>query len=118
MEPPQKPLEDESDEPAYRTELKMALAELGRARAALRWMEQRHFVLVEAMEEGIVMLDENGQVTTMNPTARVLIGDGDAVVHWLWGANAAQRVQGLHPATETLLDGRPLNGCTAATSND
>ncbi|HEY9397104.1 MAG TPA: diguanylate cyclase [Burkholderiales bacterium] len=110
MEPPQKPLEDESDEPAYRTELKMALAELGRARAALRWMEQRHFVLVEAMEEGIVMLDENGQVTTMNPTARVLIGDGDAVVHWLWGANAAQRVQGLHPATETLLDGRPRTG--------
>ena len=30
-------------------------------------------VLVEAMEEGIVMLDENGRVTTMNPTAQVLV---------------------------------------------
>lgn len=94
-------------EPAYRTELKIALEELGRTRATLKWLEQRYFVLVEAMEEGVLMLDDQGCVTAMNSSARALIGEGDAVVRWLWGEDAAQRVDGLHPATETLLDGRP-----------
>ncbi len=98
---------DAAPEPAYRTELKIALDELGRARAALKWLEQRYFVLVEAMEEGVIMLDEQGCVTAMNTSAQALIGEGDAVVLWLWGDDAAQRVRGLHPATETLLDGRP-----------
>jgi len=97
-------------EPAYRAELKIALEELGRARAALRWMEQRHFVLVEAMEEGVVVLDEKGRIVTVNPTARGVTGELEAVERWLWGEHVEERVKGLHPATETLLDGRPRTG--------
>lgn len=103
-------MQDPTAEPAYREELKIALEELGRARAALRWMEQRHFVLVEAMEEGVVMLDDKGNITTCNAAARVLIGEREAIKHWLWGADPAQHVEGRHPATETLLDGRPRTG--------
>ncbi len=97
-------------QPAYREELKIALEELGRARAALRWMEQRHFVLVEAMEEGVVILDEHGQLGTFNSAARRLVGEPEAIARWLWGADSQARVPGRHPATETLLDGRPRTG--------
>lgn len=103
-------LENAAAEPAYREELKIALEELGRARATLRWMEQRHFVLVEAMEEGVVMLDDKGKISTSNAAALGLVGDSEAIARWLWGNDPAQRTMGCHPATETLLDGRPRTG--------
>lgn len=110
MDTGHKPKVPAADEPAYRAELQIALDELGHARAALRWLEQRYFVLVEALEEGILLLDENGRLSTTNPSARMLIGGDDAVQHWLWGVNPDEHVNGLHPATETLLDGRPRTG--------
>ena len=94
-------------EPAYRTELQIALEELGRTRAALRWAEQRYFVVVEAMEEGMVLLDEHGSLATVNPSARMMIGDNAAVMRWLWGEEPEKHTPGKHPATETLLDGKP-----------
>jgi diguanylate cyclase (GGDEF)-like protein/PAS domain S-box-containing protein len=110
MDTGDKPAVPAPDEPAYRAELQIALDELSHARAALRWLEQRYFVLVEALEEGIVLLDENGRINAANPSARMLIGEDDAVRHWLWGINPDEHVNGLHPATETLLDGRPRTG--------
>src|SRR5690606_5499464 len=104
------PLKDVAAEPAYREELKIALEELGRARATLRWMEQRHFVLVEAMEEGVVMLDNKGQISTTNAAALGLVGDREAIGRWLWGDDPDRPMAGRHPATETLLDGRPRTG--------
>ena len=102
------PLVDSSTgAPAYRTELQIALEELGRTRAALRWVEQRYFVLVEALEEGILLLDDQGAVSTVNPSARMLVGDDAAVERWLWGDQPHLRTSGLHPSTETLLDGKP-----------
>ncbi|HKO87820.1 MAG TPA: sensor domain-containing diguanylate cyclase [Burkholderiales bacterium] len=101
---------DSPTEPAYKTELQLALEELGRTRARLRWAEQRYFVLVEALEEGIVLLDKRGSVSTVNPSARMLIGDDEAVRRWLWGVDPNKRTSGLHPATETLLDGKPRTG--------
>lgn len=100
----------DSVEPAYKTELQLALEELGGTRARLRWAEQRYFVLVEALEEGIILLDKHGTISTVNPSARLLIGDDEAVGRWLWGDDLAKPISGQHPATETLLDGKPRTG--------
>jgi diguanylate cyclase (GGDEF)-like protein len=96
--------------PAYREELQIALEELGRTRAALRWAEQRYFVLVEALEDGILLLDRSGRTSTVNPSARMYVGDEAAIERWLWGDNPTRRTPGMHPATETLIDGKPRTG--------
>ncbi len=91
-------------------ELAFAVRELARTRGDLERVERCWRALTEALEEGVVLLDERGRVIALNHSAAALLGSEADVRRWIWGdaAEAAgTALHPIHPAMSTLLDGNP-----------
>jgi diguanylate cyclase (GGDEF)-like protein/PAS domain S-box-containing protein len=91
-------------------ELALALRELARTKTELERVERCWGALTEALEEGVILLDERGRVIAVNRSAAAFFGDEAAVRRWIWeyadeaGTTSPNAV---HPAMATLLDGNP-----------
>lgn len=92
-------------------ELALALRELQLARSQLEELAQRHRVLLEGSTHGIVVLDEHGRLREWNTAAlEPFGGDLDLLQKWLWTEDAQGAGTRLHPALESLIDGKPRAG--------
>src|SRR5215470_6212492 len=94
-------------------ELAFAVRELARTRGELERVERCWRALTEALEEGVVLLDEHGRVIAVNHSATALLGPEADVRRWIWGepaADADATSRPIHPAMSTLLDGTPRSG--------
>jgi diguanylate cyclase (GGDEF)-like protein len=107
-------------QPVWETDLAIAVRELARARQELQTLKLRHRAVMEGIEEGVVLLDERGRITTVNTAALRLFSTEAAIRDWLWGETAAPLAEGprqplaagerVHPAMETLIDLRSRRG--------
>ena len=89
-------------------ELAFALRQLARTTADLERVERCWRALTEALEEGVILLDERGRVIAVNRSATVILGEDAEVRSWIWGdpdAATEGTPQPIHPAMGTLLDG-------------
>jgi len=92
-------------------ELALALRELASMNTDLERIENNFRALMEALEEGLVLLDGRGRVTVANRNATRLLGGGEAAVQdWIWSHAQYRGAQAMHPALETLLDGKTRSG--------
>lgn len=92
-------------------ELALALRELQLARSHLDALAQRHRLLLEGSAEAIVVLDEHGRVCEWNSAALECFGgDAEALRRWLWSEAAQGAGARLHPAFESLIDGKSRAG--------
>jgi len=99
-------------------ELILAIRELTRVTADLERVESDFRGLMDALEEGVVMLDAKGRVMALNGSAVRLLGAAaSAVPEWVWG-QPATTAHGMHPAVETLLDGKPRSGVALKAPGD
>lgn len=88
-------------------ELALALRELASMNGDLERIENNFRALMEALEEGLVLLDARGRVTVANRTAIRLLGASEAAVQdWIWSHAQYGGAQAMHPALDTLLDGK------------
>jgi diguanylate cyclase (GGDEF)-like protein len=116
-------------QPVWETDLAIAVRELTRARHELQALKLRHRAVMEGVEEGVVLLDDKGRITTVNTAALRLFSTEAAIREWIWGAgdagpagagNApaadpdpvapATPAPRLHPVVETLVDLRSRRG--------
>jgi diguanylate cyclase (GGDEF)-like protein len=110
-------------QPVWETDLAIAVRELSRARQELHAIKLRHRAVMEGIEEGVVLLDDKGRITTVNTAALRLFTTEAAIRDWIWGTgegsgtDAPQAAPALgagaerpHPALETLLDLRSRRG--------
>jgi len=89
-------------------ELAFALRQLARTTADLERVERCWRALTEALEEGVILLDERGRVIAVNRSATVILGEDAEVRSWIWGdpdAATEGTPQPIHRAMGTLLDG-------------
>jgi diguanylate cyclase (GGDEF)-like protein/PAS domain S-box-containing protein len=88
-------------------ELALALRELQLAHGRLAELAQRHRLLLESSAEAIAVLDERGRLHEWNAAAlEPFGGNADALQRWLWSEAAQGAGTRLHPALESLIDGR------------
>lgn len=116
-------------QPVWETDLAIAVRELTRARHELQALKLRHRAVMEGIEEGVVLLDDKGRISTVNTAALRLFSTEAAIREWIWGtgnvgpagaaaasaagaeaAPGASRAARLHPVMETLLDLRSRRG--------
>jgi diguanylate cyclase (GGDEF)-like protein len=111
-------------QPVWETDLAIAVRELTRARHELQALKLRHRAVMEGIEEGVVLLDGKGRITTVNTAALRLFSTEAAIRDWIWGVGEAGPTGAiaapapgtdppaprLHPAMETLLDLRSRRG--------
>jgi diguanylate cyclase (GGDEF)-like protein len=111
-------------QPVWETDLAIAVRELTRARHELQALKLRHRAVMEGIEEGVVLLDGKGRITTVNTAALRLFSTEAAIRDWIRGAGEAGPAgpvaapaagaepspPRLHPAMETLLDLRSRRG--------
>jgi diguanylate cyclase (GGDEF)-like protein len=116
-------------QPVWETDLAIAVRELARARQELQALKLRHRAVMEGIEEGVVLLDDKGRITTVNTAALRLFSTEAAIRDWIWGgvdvavletpraapvpgpiAPAPAGAERPHPVIETLLDLRSRRG--------
>jgi diguanylate cyclase (GGDEF)-like protein len=110
--------------PVWETDLAIAVRELARSRQELAALKLRYRAVMEGVEEGVVLLDEKGRISTVNTAALRLFSTEAAIRDWIRGecitqspATVAPAQPGgaavperVHPAMETLLDLRARRG--------
>lgn len=90
------------------SDLALAVREIVRIEAELDALRRRHLAVMESLEGGVLLLEATGRVSVCNASALRLLGGEAGLCRWLWnGAQTASGVRTLHPALETLIDGRP-----------
>jgi diguanylate cyclase (GGDEF)-like protein len=99
------------------SDLAIALRELARTERELAALELRYRSVMEGIDEGVILLDERGRITTVNTAALRLFSTEGAIREWIWGDGAgpsgtASIAAGtrVHPVMETLIDARPRRG--------
>jgi diguanylate cyclase (GGDEF)-like protein len=116
-------------QPVWETDLAIAVRELARARQELQTLKLRHRAVMEGVEEGVVLLDDKGRITTINTAALRLFSTEAAIREWIWGgsdlavldtpravpapgplAATPAGTERPHPVIETLLDLRSRRG--------
>jgi diguanylate cyclase (GGDEF)-like protein/PAS domain S-box-containing protein len=91
-------------------ELAFAVRELARANAELERVQRCWGALIEALEEGVILLDERGRIIATNRSAAALFGQEANIRSWIWGKPddvSSTAPRSMHPAMSTLLDGHP-----------
>src|SRR5262245_31400584 len=109
----ERPLDPEHDN----VELALALRELARTNDELGRIERCWRALTEALEEGVILLDERGRLIAVNRSASALLGDAAQVRRWVWEyaeEASATSANAIHPAMATLLDGNSRSGIEAS----
>lgn len=115
------PLTVSAPQPVWETDLAIAVRELARVQQELTALKLRYRAVMEGVEEGVVLLDEKGRITTFNTAALRLFSTEQAIRDWIRGegivleTSAAQpgdpaAPKPVHPAIETLLDLRVRRG--------
>jgi diguanylate cyclase (GGDEF)-like protein/PAS domain S-box-containing protein len=111
------PLTVSAPQPVWETDLAIAVRELARARQELAAFKLRYRAVMEGVEEGVVLLDHQGRITTVNTAALRLFSTEAAIREWIWGSSGPDAGmprpapgERVHPVLETLIDCRSRRG--------
>lgn len=104
-------------QPVWETDLAIAVRELAHARQELHAFKLRYRAVMEGVEEGVILFDDKGRITTINTAALRLFSTEGAIREWIWGSGdpaagmpKAAPGERVHPVLETLIDARSRRG--------